>query len=262
MDRVFIHLGPIKIYWYSVTMLLAILTGIFLALKEAKKVKLDEYIENLLMSLIIYGILGARLYYVIFNFDVYRNDLLGIFRIWEGGLAIYGGVLAGLGVIIYNSKKHKKSIIKTTDIIVPGLLLAQGIGRWGNFFNQEAHGGEVTLEFLQNLHLPNFIISGMNIGGTYYEPTFLYESLWCVLGFIILVILRKLTKRKKGIMTLSYFIWYGIGRLYIEGLRTDSLYLGNIRVSQLVSLILILIGVVGIIKIVIDTIKEKRKKAK
>lgn len=224
---------------------------------------MESYFQNLLGPLIISGIIGARLYYVIFNFNEYKGNLLSVLKIWEGGLAIYGAVLGGLIAIIYNAKKEKQSIIKTTDIIVPGLLLAQGIGRWGNFFNQEAHGATVSLEFLQNLHLPKFIIDGMYINDQYYEPTFLYESIWCLIGFILLIVIRKLVKRKTSIMTFSYFIWYGLGRLYIEGLRTDSLYLGNIRVSQLVSLILISIGVIGILTIIIKTIVNNiRKKEK
>ena len=257
MNRVFLSLGPITIYWYSVTMLLAVLTGIFVAAREAKRQNQKEYLDNLLFYLIIFGIIGARLYYVIFEFDNYKYDLLSIFKVWEGGLAIYGSIIAGILVVIYYSRKHKKSIINTTDILVPGLIIGQSIGRWGNFFNQEAHGTEVTLDFLQRLHLPKFIIEGMHINGTYYHPTFLYESLWCLLGFIILLLIRKYTKRKEGIVTYSYFIWYGIGRLFIEGLRTDSLYIGSIRVSQLVSIILILIGTIGI---VINIIKRKEVK--
>ena len=125
--------------------------------------------------------------------------------------------------------------------------MAQAIGRWGNFFNQEAHGGPVSLEFLKSLHLPNFIIEGMHIGGTYYHPTFLYESIWCILGFILLITLRKITQRKTGIMTFTYFIWYGLGRFLIEGLRTDSLYIGAFRVSQIVSILLVIVGIIGII---------------
>ena len=147
------------------------------------------------------------------NFDNYKYDILSIFKIWEGGIAIYGAIIGGFLAIVYLARKREQSIIKTTDIIVPGLILAQSIGRWGNFFNGEAHGEEVSLEFLQKIHLPSFIIEGMHIDGTYYHPTFLYESIWCLLGFIILIIIRKLTKRKDGIMTCSYFIWYGIGRL-------------------------------------------------
>lgn len=262
MNRILVSIGPITIYWYSVTMLLAVLTGIYIATKEAKRNGLKEYIDNILFSLIIFGIIGARLYYVIFNFSIYKNDLLSIFKVWEGGLAIYGAIIAGLLVIIYYAKKNRESIIKTTDIFVPGLILAQAIGRWGNFFNGEAHGIEVSLKYLQSLHLPKFIINGMYINGAYYHPTFLYESLWCLLGFIILLIIRKLTNRKKGIVTYSYFIWYGIGRLFIEGLRTDSLYLGNIRISQLVSIILLATGIVGIILENKKTKKEVRNERK
>ena len=256
MNRILFEIGPITIYWYSVTMLLAVLTGIYLATKESKKQSMYSFISELVTYIIIFGIIGARLYYVIFNFDNYKYDLLSIFEIWEGGIAIYGAIIGGFIAIIYLARKRKQSIIKTTDIIVPGLLLAQSIGRWGNFFNQEAHGTEVSLEFLQSLHLPNFIIEGMHIEGTYYHPTFLYESIWCLLGFVILITIRKLTKRKDGIMTFSYFIWYGIGRLFIEGLRTDSLYLGDFRISQLVSILLIITGIIGII---ISILKGKKK---
>jgi len=256
MNRILFEIGPITIYWYSVTMLLAVLTGIYLATKESKKQGMYSFVSELVTYIIIFGIIGARIYYVIFNFDNYKYDLLSIFKIWEGGIAIYGAIIGGFIAIIYLAKKRKQSIIKTTDIIVPGLLLAQSIGRWGNFFNQEAHGTEVSLEFLQNLHLPNFIIEGMHIEGTYYHPTFLYESIWCLIGFLILITIRKLTKRKDGIMTFSYFIWYGIGRLFIEGLRTDSLYLGDFRISQLVSILLIITGILGII---ISILKGKKK---
>ena len=256
MNRILFEIGPITIYWYSVTMLLAVLTGIYLATKESKKQGMYSFVSELVTYIIIFGIIGARIYYVIFNFDNYKYDLLSIFKIWEGGIAIYGAIIGGFIAIIYLAKKRNQSIIKTTDIIVPGLILAQSIGRWGNFFNGEAHGTEVTLEFLQNLHLPNFIIEGMHIEGTYYHPTFLYESIWCLLGFIILITIRKLTKRKDGIMTFSYFIWYGIGRLFIEGLRTDSLYLGDFRISQLVSILLIITGILGII---ISILKGKKK---
>jgi len=259
MDRVLFSIGPITIYWYSVTMLLAVLTGIYLSIRESKKQGMYSFLSDLITYIIIFGIIGARLYYVIFNFDSYKDNLLSIFKIWEGGIAIYGAIIGGFLAIVYLAKKREQSIIKTTDIIVPGLLLAQSIGRWGNFFNGEAHGEEVSLEFLQSLHLPQFIINGMNINGTYYHPTFLYESLWCLLGFIILIIIRKLTKRKTGIMTCSYFIWYGIGRLFIEGLRTDSLYLGNFRISQIVSIILIFLGIIGIIISIMKGNKNERK---
>lgn len=259
MDRVLFSIGPITIYWYSITMLLAVLTGIYLSLRESKNLKMYQFISDLITYIIVFGIIGARLYYVIFNFNSYKNNLLSIFEIWEGGIAIYGAIIGGFLAIVYLARKRKQSIIKTTDIIVPGLILAQAIGRWGNFFNSEAHGTEVTLEFLQNLHLPNFIIEGMYINGAYYHPTFLYESIWCILGFLVLITIRKLTKRKTGIMTFSYFMWYGIGRFFIEGLRTDSLYLGTFRISQIVSIILIISGIIGIFIFIMKGRKNERK---
>lgn len=257
MSRVLFSIGPIHIYYYSITMLLAIISGVYLTMREAHRQKVITYFEDLLFKLIIFGIIGARIYYVVFNFSVYKDDILSIFKIWEGGLAIYGAIIAGFITIIYNSKKQNISILKTTDIIVPGLILAQAIGRWGNFFNKEAHGAIVSLDYLKSYHLPDFIINGMYINGFYYKPTFLYESIWCLLGFIVLLILRNIIKRKEGIITYTYFIWYGIGRLIIEGLRTDSLYLGSIRISQLVSIILIMSGIIGLI---LSTIKNIRRK--
>lgn len=258
MDRILFSVGPITIYWYSVTMLIAVLVGIYLALRESKKQGMYTFLSDLITYIIIFGIIGARLYYVIFNFDNYKNNLLAIFKIWEGGIAIYGAIIGGFISIVYLAQKRKQSIIKTTDIIVPGLLLAQSIGRWGNFFNSEAHGTSVSLEFLQSIHVPNFIIEGMYINGNYYHPTFLYESIWCFLGFIILIAIRKISKRKTGLMTASYFIWYGLGRLFIEGLRTDSLYIGNFRISQIVSIILIFIGIIMTINILKGNKNERK----
>ena len=259
MNREFFSVGKITIYWYSIMILLGILTAYYIIMKEAKRQNKKTYFDNLIFYLIIFGIIGARLYYVIFEFDSYKYNLLDILKVWEGGLAIYGGIIVGIIFTIYYAKKHKQSIIKTTDVLAPGLIIAQAIGRWGNFFNGEAHGSEVTLTFLKSLKLPSFIIKGMHINGAYYHPTFLYESLWCLLGFIILLIIRKIIKRKEGITTYTYFIWYGIGRFLIEGLRTDSLYIGRIRVSQLVSLILIILGIIGIIINLIKIKKEVKK---
>lgn len=247
--REYIKIGNITIYYYSILIITGVILAYYLSIKEADKNGLGKkYIDDLLYYLVIFGILGARLYYVIFNFSYYKNDILSIFKIWEGGIAIYGAVIAGIITIYYYSKKNKKDFLLTLDTIAPGLILAQAIGRWGNFFNHEAYGSVVSLSFLEKLHIPNFIIKEMLINGTYHHPTFLYESLWCLLGFIVLLIIRKKTKDKYKIVTYSYFIYYGIGRLLIEGLRTDSLYLWNFRISQIVSVILIIVGIIGIIK--------------
>ena len=246
MSRVFFSLGGVTIYWYSIMILLAVLVGMFIVNIESKKNNMKDYFDNLLFYLIIFGVIGARIYYVIFEFDKYKYDLLSIFKVWEGGLAIYGAIIAGLIVIIYYAIKNETSILKTTDILVPGLIIGQAIGRWGNFFNHEAHGAVVSLAYLKKIHIPSFIIKGMHINGIYYHPTFLYESLWCLIGFLILLLIRKKFNKFEGLTTYIYFIWYGVGRFFIEGLRTDSLYIGSIRVSQLVSVLLIMVGISGI----------------
>ena len=244
MNPILLDLGFIQIYWYSVMILLGLLLGSFLIIKESKRFNIQkEYIINLIFYAMIFAIIGARLYYVLFNFDYYSKNLLDIFKIWEGGLAIHGGIISGLLFILFYTKKYKVNTWIMLDIIAPGLIIGQAIGRWGNFFNGEAHGGVVSLEFLNSLHLPQFIIDGMHLNGLYYHPTFLYESLWCLLGFIILLIYRR-TSCKIGQVSSLYFIWYGIGRFLIESLRTDSLMLGQLKIAQVVSIILIIIGVI------------------
>ena len=248
MNPVLVDLGFIKIYWYSIMILLGFFIGGCLVLKESKRFKIPEdYIQNMIFWTIIFSVIGARLYYVVFNWEYYSNDLLSIFKIWEGGLAIHGGILFGLICVIIYTKKYKVNTLRMLDILSVGLIIGQAIGRWGNFFNGEAHGPATTLEFLNNLHLPKFIIDGMNINGIYYQPTFLYESLWCLIGFIILIIIRRRHFCKVGQPTAIYFIWYGIGRFFIEGLRTDSLMLNNLKMAQVVSIGLVVIGILLLI---------------
>lgn len=257
MNRTILSIGNFHIYCYSVLIATGIIIGLYLLMKEASKQNISkDTIIDIAFYTIIWGIVGARIYYVIFNIKPYLSNPISILYVWEGGLAIYGAIIAGFITLIYQTKKKNIALGKLTDMIVPSLILAQAIGRWGNFFNQEAHGGIVTLEFLKKIHIPNFIIKGMYINGNYYHPTFFYESLWCLLGFILLVIIRRLLKNSKdGTLTFIYLIWYGIGRFFIEGLRTDSLYLGIFRISQIVSIVIIIIGIIGLIY-------NKRKEAK
>ncbi len=244
-----IDLGFISIHVYSLFLFIAMICGSFLAIKEAKKQKIEEnFIINLLFYAIIFGIIGARLYFVIFHIDYYINSPLDIFKIWEGGLAIHGGIIGAIITIYIYCRKYKMEILKILDILVVGLIIAQAIGRWGNFFNGEAHGPETTLDFLTSLYLPQFIIDGMYINGSYYIPTFLFESLFCVIGFVILVLLRKLKKLRIGQLTSFYLIWYGIIRFFIESLRTDSLMLFSFKVAQIVSILMIIIGIIVLIK--------------
>lgn len=245
MNSIALQIGNFKIYWYSICILFAVLIGGYIAIKEAKKYKIpEEYMVNLFFFMIPIAYIGARLYYVAFNWDYYSIHLDEIYKIWKGGLAIHGGILFGLIWLIFYSKKYKIRTLRLTDIVCVGLIIAQAIGRWGNFFNQEAHGSEVTKEFLTNLHLPQFIINGMNINGIYYHPTFLYESILCILGFIILIIFRRRRYTKIGQTTSLYLIIYGVIRYFIESLRTDSLMLGSIKMAQLVSIIMIVIGII------------------
>lgn len=247
-----------SIKWYSVLILIGIIVGFILADREARKFNLPkDFVFDLGFWVVIFGIIGARLYYVIFNFGLYKNDLLEIFKVWNGGLAIHGGIIAGLITLIIYCKIRKVSPFRMADIVVPSLILAQAIGRWGNFFNSEAHGPATTLLNLQNLHIPKFIIDGMKINGIYYHPTFLYESLWCLLGFIVILLVRKFYKYlKSGQLTCVYMMWYSVGRIFIESLRTDSLMLGNFKVAQLISIIMFLVGLVGFVYLCFNRLKK------
>ena len=202
---------------------------------------------NLCFWTVIFAFIGSRLYYVIFNWSYYQNNLLEILQVWKGGLAIHGAILFGLITIICYTKKYQVRTLKFTDIIAPSLILGQAIGRWGNFFNGEAHGAATTLEALQKLRLPEFIIKGMNIDGAYYVPSFFYESLWCLLGFIALLIIRRLKYLKVGQLTGIYFMWYSVGRFFIEAGRTDSLMLGTFKMAQVISVVLFLVGLVMVV---------------
>lgn len=249
IDPIAFKLGPISVAWYGIIIVTGMILAIYLTTSEAEKrgISEDFIIDTAFWTLPI-GIIGARLYYVVFELEYYLNHPLQIFAIWEGGIAIYGGIIAGFLTFYYRSQKDKVPLLLLTDVVVPYLLLAQAIGRWGNFINQEAHGVEVSRQFLEKLMLPEFIIEQMNIAGTYYHPTFLYESLWSLIGVAAILLIRN---RKhlllRGESTALYLIWYGFGRFFIEGMRTDSLYIGSLRVSQIVSILIILFGVALIV---------------
>ena len=244
MNRYIFEIGSFKLEWYSALIIVGAMIGISMVLKEAKRYKNPtEFVFNMLFWAIIFGIIGARAYYVLFNLEIY-DSFWEACKIWEGGLAIHGGIIAGVLVILLYCKKYKVRSIRMFDYIAPAMILAQAIGRWGNFFNGEAHGPATTLKHLQDLHIPEFIIKGMNIDGTYYTPTFLYESLWCLLGFIIILIIRRLKITKVGQPFAIYLMWYGLGRFVIESMRTDSLMLGGFKMAQIVSIIMIFVGLI------------------
>ena len=250
VNRVLFTIGPFTIYWYSFLILVAVLIGYHIALNYCKKINFNSNsIIDMSLFLVLWSVIGARLYYVIFNYSAFEDDFLGIFQVWRGGLAIYGGIIGGVLYILYYCLKKHINFVKMLDIFSLSLLLGQASGRWGNFFNGEAYGNATTYEALKGLHLPMFIIQGMKIDGVYYQPTFLYESVWCLVGVIFLYRIRKKYSNQVGRQISFYLMWYGFGRFFIEGLRQDSLYLGSLKISQVVSVICFIGGLIWTIYI-------------
>ena len=248
MNRVAFNIFGFNVYYYSLCILLGVIVAYILITREGKKQGLTkEFTSDLIFYTLIIGILGARVYYCVFNLDYYLANPSEILKIYNGGLAIHGGVIAGLIFVYFYTKKKNVSFIKILDIVAPAVIIAQSFGRWGNFFNQEAHGGITTYQNLKNMHIPEFIINGMYIEGKYYYPTFFFESILCLIGFIILMIARKNKNLRKGFQIGFYFIWYGIGRFFIEAFRTDSLMFFGLKIAQIVSLIGIIIGIIIIV---------------
>lgn len=245
MDRVAFSLFGTEIYWYAVFivsgMLIAMIIASFLLKSKGYN---PDFIIDLAIVILPFSIIGARLYYVLTTLD--RGwTISSIVNIRTGGLAIYGGVLLGAvgALLVCKIKKLKLSnILDVLDSIAPGLIIAQAIGRWGNFVNQEAYGNLVTAENLQRFPYAVFI----DAKNAWYQATFFYESFFNTIGFIILVIFAfRLAGKYKGLITCGYFFFYGIVRFFIEGLRSDSLYIGDVRASQALSVILVVGAVVG-----------------
>lgn len=246
-DPIAIHIGH-GVYWYGIILALAMLAGLLLCMKQAKHYGLTE--DNVL-DMVLWAvpccILGSRIYYVVFYLDLYRNadgslDWGRIIAIWDGGLAIYGTVIAGVIVALLYTRHKKLKFAAMTDLAVMGLLLGQIIGRWANFINREAFGGLTDLPWRMRLWVSAY---------QYIEvhPTFLYESLWNLAGLLLILLVVSKGRRFDGENTWFYFLWYGLGRSWIEGLRTDSLYLFDwtilgqpIRVSQALSMVMVVVA--------------------
>lgn len=232
MDRVAFTLFGIDIMWYGILIATGMVIAVFIALREAKRLKISEDdILNLAMIAIPCGLIGARAYYVIFNWSYYAGNIAEILNFRGGGLAIHGGLIGGILAGFIYAKIKKINFFKLADCVVLGIPLAQAIGRWGNFLNQEAHGGPTNLPW------------GIMVDGVKVHPTFLYESIWDLGVFLFLFIFRK-KQKYQGQILVDYIILYSIGRFFIEGLRTDSLMLGPLRMAQVVSLVCIIIGVI------------------
>lgn len=242
IDPIALKLGPISIHWYAICIVSGLLLAVYLAQRWAPQKGIDP--ENILDFILLafpIAIIGARFYYVIFQWSYYSQNPSEILAIWNGGIAIYGGLIAGAAVLYWFAKRHAIAVLDFLDITVPGVMIAQSIGRWGNFINQEAYGKAVS----HLNYVPEWIRQQMYIEGSYRVPTFLYESLWNLLGFLIILGLRRFKKElRQGDLTSFYLIWYGIGRFVIEGMRTDSLMFAGLRVSQWVSIAILILGIV------------------
>lgn len=231
----------IAVHWYGIIIATSLIVAVVLGIMEAKRRGYrSEYVLDLMLIAIPLGIVFARLYYVVFEWQSYAGDFLRIIAVWEGGLAIYGAVIGGALAAFIFAKWRKLSFGEVLDITAPSLILAQGIGRWGNFVNQEAHGGLITNAAYQ------WFPAGVEIGGQWYMATFFYEFVWNLVVFAILVLIRKKIKLRGGVFAL-YGALYGLGRFWIESLRTDSLWLGDFRVSQIVSVVFIILGVLYLV---------------
>ncbi len=264
-------LGEMSIKWYGAIIAFGFLLAVLFGGRQAWKwrMSIDKMLDVLIFGT-VGGILGARLYYVAFEWEYYAHHLDEIFKIWHGGLAIYGGIIGGLLAAYITCKVNKLNFYNLLDMAGMSLLIGQGIGRWGNFMNQEAFGintdlpwgmrSEKTMDYiLSNQEL--FAEKGITMDpGGYVHPTFLYESLWCLVGFAILYVILRKFRRFSGQIFLCYGIWYGAGRAIFEGLRTDSLYIGDttIRVSQLLSAVVVVVFASVLVALLVKFIKHPK----
>ncbi|MBU5461384.1 prolipoprotein diacylglyceryl transferase [Lachnoclostridium sp. MSJ-17] len=252
INRVAIALGSFKVYWYGLIIATGLMLAILYAYKTAPRFQLNfSKLMNCVFVGLVTGIIGARLYFCIFKWDYYFTHPIEIFYIHEGGLAIYGGIIGALAGGLVVAKVQKMRFLPILDVVMIGFLIGQGLGRWGNFFNQEAYGTVTNLPW------------AMMSEGTLNQPVhpcFLYESLWCLLGALLLHLYSKYRQRYAGHIFFMYLVWYGFERMFVEGLRTDSLYLPfpifgmDIRVSQVLSFA---IFVTGIVILIINRHKEE-----
>ncbi len=240
----FLSIGNLTIQWYAIL----IVSGAFLAyyfakknLKEYRNIDVNDFFDNAFIIMLWVGIIGARLWYCVFNnASYYFSNPISIIRIWDGGLAFHGGFIFGALALLIMCKRQNVSFIKLADCVMPTVLLAQGIGRWGNFVNQECHGVEVSEEYFNGILF--FLKDGMHIDGKYYVPLFFYESLFCIIGFILINFILRKTYSKRGQLSGAYLIWYGVVRFFIEKGRTDSLFMGSLKTAQVTSIVFVIIG--------------------
>lgn len=234
MNRVAFNIFGIDVMWYGILIAIGMLLGVYIALKEAKRVGVSEDdVLNIAIIAMPIAIVFARLYYVLFSWDYYSQNIKEILNIRGGGLAIHGGIIGGIISGYIYTKVKKIDFFKTADAVILGMPLAQSIGRWGNFINGEAHGGPTNLPW------------GIIVDGTKVHPTFLYESIWDFGIFLFIMLYMRKKKTYNGEVIISYIVLYSIGRFFIEGLRTDSLMIGPLRMAQIISLAGIAVGTIA-----------------
>ena len=263
LDRVAFEIFGKPVYWYGVIIMLGIVAAFIHVIVRSKRegFTVDD-VMDLGIFTVLFGVLGARLYYVVTTLDSHEyKTFVDVIAIWEGGLAIYGGIIGGCAALVLTAARKKINPLKVMDAVAPGVMLAQAIGRWGNFMNGEAFGYEVAEESALYPFRMGLISDYTHTGNVmhFYHPTFLYESVWNVVGFIIISFLYR-KKKFNGQVALMYFAWYGFGRMFIEGLRTDSLYVGSFRISQVVGGVCFVAGVALIIAGMILVSKGKLDK--
>jgi len=255
-DPVLISIGPVNIYWYSLLIIVAIILAIFVVVRLGRKyqIKTDQIID-LSFYTIIFGILGARLFYVLIELDYYLVHPIEIFKVWQGGLAIHGAIIAGIIVVYVYARKNKQSFWLWADITAPAIALGQAIGRWGNYFNQELYGRPTDLAWGITIELQNRLIPYLRY--EYFHPTFLYESILDLLVFVTLLVLHKRGKTKQGNIFLVYLILYSIIRFFMEFIRIDpAVIFVGLRLPQVVSLIIILVSVFFIFSSKLQPVKK------
>lgn len=243
---VFLKIGFLEIRWYAICILTGAIIVYFLAGKQFQKAGYDsDLMDDLFVGALTFGIIGARLWYCVFyDFVGYFSNPVSILRIWDGGLAIHGGLFFGAGFVIWYCLKHNISFLHIGDIALPYVLIAQATGRWGNYFNQEAFGNIVDGTYFDGFLA--FLKKGMYIAGAYRQPMFFYESCLCLFGFVLIQLYRKYSQKNRGDGMYCYLAWYGVIRFWIEAQRTDSLMFFGLKTAQIISIAFMVIGILGL----------------
>ena len=247
------------IRWYAVLIMTGAACAYYFCLRSIKESRYirKDFFDNLFIYTLWAGIIGARLWFCTFyNFSYYMSDPLEIIKIWDGGLAIQGGLVFGALFAYWYAKKNRYPFMKLLDIILPNVMLAQSIGRWGNYVNRECHGAEVGAEYFDGIL--SFLKDGMYIDGHYYEPMFFYESVLCLIGWAVIMFVLRKRQNKRGDLACAYLMWYGVIRFFIEARRTDSLYLGNLKMAQVTSVVFVILGLLGYIGVFNKILKKDK----